>query len=107
VKCGDWYDTVYNDLCRHTHGNLDAMALRHFRNGHIVFEKTPDHGEFVFAATTTIGLAAASLEQVCALLQVEEQGRGFVSKAVDIRSRGKQLAERPNPSCSDDGTRQR
>jgi Family of unknown function (DUF5677) len=62
IKSGfkDLNYTLYNNLCRHSHGNITALASKSFDNGKIIFSKSSSKIELNFLYSTSINTAIAS-----------------------------------------------
>ncbi|API87296.1 DUF5677 domain-containing protein [Francisella uliginis] len=61
----DFYRTVYNYLCRHTHGNITALASKHFEDDKIKLNRSLiSNSEFTFILSSSINTAIASTLEV-------------------------------------------
>lgn len=82
----DWYKTVYNKLCIHSHNNFSVLKSRHLsKEGRIIFQKSADSSDHDFLGGTSLGLCAGSLEEVSTKLNISN--REFVVQAIKIRER--------------------
>ncbi|EMC4027106.1 hypothetical protein VDT04_003417 [Vibrio cholerae] len=58
--CEELYSTVYNQLCRHAHGNITALASKNFENGTIVLTSSIKDSELLFILSSTVNAAVVS-----------------------------------------------
>jgi len=56
--------TVYNNLCRHSHGNITALASKTFHNGKILINLSPSETELNFICSSTINFTIVSTIEV-------------------------------------------
>ncbi|AJI47825.1 hypothetical protein IB633_03730 [Francisella philomiragia] len=60
-----FYRTVYNYLCRHTHGNITALASKHFEDDKVKLSKLSiTKFELIFILSSSINVAIASSLEV-------------------------------------------
>ncbi len=60
AECGDLYRTVYNNLCRYTHGNISALASKNFENDKVVISRKISNADLLFILSSTINIALSS-----------------------------------------------
>ncbi len=60
AECGDLYRTVYNNLCRYTHGNISALASMNFENDKVVISRKIRNADLLFILSSTINIALSS-----------------------------------------------
>ena len=70
--CEDIYPTVYNDLCRYTHGNISALASKNFENNRVVMTTKISETELLFIFSTTINVAISSTHDVLSFYNASE-----------------------------------
>ena len=81
----DFYRTVYNHLCRHTHGNITALASKHFESGEIRLNKTITNNEFAFILSSSINIAIASSIEVLTKLEFKKNDiKVFKDLLIDV-----------------------
>lgn len=79
----DSYRTVYNDLCRFTHGNVIALASKHFESGKIKLNKSISNREFTFILSASINIAIASSIEVLEKFSFKKQDISFFRGIID------------------------
>jgi len=70
--CEELYRTVYNMLCRFTHGNITALASKNFENNAIVISRKCSKSDLLFTLSSTINIALSSLIKVLEFFNVHE-----------------------------------
>lgn len=66
------YNSVYNDLCRHSHGNITALASKNFEADRIVLIKEPSITENKFLYSTTLNMAICCSIDLMTYLHFDE-----------------------------------
>jgi hypothetical protein len=66
------YKTVYNHLCRFSHGNLTALASKNFEDDKIKLNTSITDSELIFILSSSINLAIASSIEVSSKLGLRE-----------------------------------
>ncbi len=77
------YHTVYNNLCRHSHGNITALASKTFDNGRVVIDKLSSKTELNLICSSTINSAIASTIEVMAFFKYEKQDIDSMKKLLE------------------------
>ena len=72
AECVDLYRTIYNHLCRHTHGNISALASKNFENDKIVFKRKISDTDLLFILSSTINVALSSTLDVFGFFNISE-----------------------------------
>ena len=73
AECGELYRTVYNHLCRHSHGNVTALASKNFENEKIVLNAKIGKEDLLFVLSSTIDIALSSTIDVFEFYQICEE----------------------------------
>lgn len=69
----DVFRTVYNHLCRFSHGNMTALASKNFEDEQIQFHRSISDHELIVLLSYTIGLAIASAIEVSSKLELGDK----------------------------------
>jgi len=64
--------TIYNSLCRFSHGSITALASKNFENDQIKLNSSISDSEFVFVLSSSINLAIAATVLVSTKLEINE-----------------------------------
>ena len=75
AQCGDLYRTIYNNLCRHAHGNISALASKNFENDTVVFHRKISDSDLLFILSSTINIALSSTLDVLGFFNATEAGQ--------------------------------
>jgi hypothetical protein len=70
--CEDLYSTVYNTLCRYTHGNVSALASKNFENDRVVMTAKISDADLLFILSSTINVAISSTHDVLSFYNTSE-----------------------------------
>ncbi len=79
----DAYRTVYNDLCRFSHGNMTALASKNFENEQIKLHRSISDKELIFILSSSIGFAIASAIEVSSKLELGDKTLNSFKKLLD------------------------
>lgn len=91
AECGDLYRTVYNNLCRYTHGNVSALASKNFEDDKIVIHTSIVDTDLVFTLSSTINVALSSTIDVFELFEIDSDER---EKCANLHARVKELCKK-------------
>ncbi|ANQ55831.1 MULTISPECIES: DUF5677 domain-containing protein [Vibrio] len=89
--CAELYRTVYNNLCRHAHGNVSALASKNFENDKIVLNTKIGQEDLLFVLSSTINIALSSTVDVLEFYKVSQQEK---DKCLSMHSQVKALCEK-------------
>ncbi|EIZ1340461.1 hypothetical protein WB861_004586 [Vibrio parahaemolyticus] len=70
--CEELYSTVYNQLCRHTHGNITALASKNFENETIVLSSRIKDSELLFILSSTVNAAVLSTHDLLEFYDLDD-----------------------------------
>lgn len=73
--CMDLYLTVYNNLCRHSHGNVSALASKHFENDRVVLRRKVSDPELLFIMSSAIKIAISSTSGIFEFFDIPDSER--------------------------------
>jgi hypothetical protein len=89
AKALEAYRTVYNHLCRFSHGNITALVSRNFENERITLSSSISETELMFVLSSSINFAIASSIEVSTKLEL---GDKRVELFKDFLNRNNQIA---------------
>ncbi len=87
--CEELYSTVYNRLCRHTHGNLTAIASKHFENNKVVISSSIKDSELLFILSSTINTAVIATHDLFEFYGIDNE---CLKDCLDYQYRVKKLS---------------
>lgn len=70
--CEELYSTIYNNLCRYTHGNITALADKNFVNDTVVLTREFEKSEVLFILSSTINIALSCTLDVFNFFDISE-----------------------------------
>jgi len=79
----DAYRTVYNDLCRFSHGNITALASKNFEDEQIQFNCSISDHELRFVLSSSINFAIASAIEVSSKLKLGDEPLNSFTKLLE------------------------
>jgi len=80
--CEELYSTIYNHLCRLTHGNISALASKNFEKDKVVISKKIKNSELRFILSSTINVAVSSTELLFTFYKVDEKNIEMCSEFI-------------------------
>ena len=91
ADCEDWYRTIYNNLCRYTHGNITALASKNFENDRVVIQPNIKKSDLLFVLSSTINLEISATH---AVLEFFDTSADELSKFIDLINEVKVLCKK-------------
>lgn len=67
------YRTVYNHLCRFSHGNVTALASKNFEDDQVKLKRSVSDSEIIFILSSSINLAIASSIEISSKFELGEK----------------------------------
>lgn len=89
--CEELYSTVYNQLCRHAHGNITALASKHFEDENIVLKSNIKDSELLFILSSTINAAVVSTHDLLEFFDIDDVN---LKRCLDFSERVKKLNQK-------------
>jgi hypothetical protein len=89
--CEDLYSTVYNTLCRYTHGNISALASKNFENDRVVMTAKISDADLLFILSSTINVGISSTHDVLSFYNTSES---VLVKCMDSHDKVKVLCRK-------------
>nr|PMI06894.1 hypothetical protein BCU52_02775 [Vibrio cyclitrophicus] len=91
ANCEELYSTVYNQLCRYTHGNITALASKHFENDSIVLASSISDAELSFIISSTINTAIISTHDLLEFYEVDD---AYLKDCLGLSAQVKAVSEK-------------
>lgn len=88
--CEDLYSTVYNALCRYTHGNVSALASNNFESDRVVMSAKISDAKLLFILSSTINVAISATHDVLSFYDTQESE---LQKCMNSHEKVKKLCE--------------